>query len=392
MRDVVVVDGVRSAIGSFGKAFKDVHVSDLGAKVLAEAIRRSGVAPEEVEEAVFGCVGQFAENAFIARMIALKAGMPVSSTALTVNRLCSSGLQAIVTAARTIQAGDADVVAAGGAENMSQYPYYVRGARWGLRLSHGQFEDGLLIALSDPFKGYQMGVTAENLVRKFGISREDQDRFAYRSQVNAARAIAEGKFKEEIVPIEVREKKAVRVVDEDEHVRKDTTYEKLAQLKPAFEDGGTVTAGNSSGINDAAAALILMSAEAARARGLRPKLRFVDYAVSGVDPAIMGYGPVDAIAKVLRKAGLSLDDIGLIELNEAFAAQALAVIRGAGLDMERVNVNGGAIAHGHPIGATGAILTIKLMNEMIRTGTRYGMVTLCIGGGQGLAAIFENIA
>ncbi|MCL6442283.1 MAG: thiolase family protein [Alicyclobacillus sp.] len=392
MKDVVIIDGVRSAIGAFGKAFKEVHVSDLGARVLGEAIRRSGVEAEDVEEAVFGCVGQFAENAFVARVIAIKAGMSVNSTGLTVNRLCGSGLQAIVTAARTIQTGDATVVAAGGAENMSQYPYYVRSARWGGRLGHGLFEDALLKTLSDPFEGYQMGVTAENLARKFNISREDQDWFAYRSHCNAFRAIVEGRFREEIVPIVIQEKDTVRVVDTDEHVRKDTTYEGLARLKPIFEENGTVTAGNSSGINDGAAALILMSAEAARERHLRPKLRFVDYAVSGVDPSIMGYGPVEAIARVLSKTGLRLEDIGRIELNEAFAAQALAVIRGAGLDIERVNVNGGAIAHGHPIGATGAILTVKLMNEMLRTGTRYGMVTMCIGGGQGIAAIFENIA
>ncbi len=392
MTNVVIVDGVRSAIGAFGKSLRHTHASDLGGTVLKEAIKRSGVQPEDVEEAIFGCVGQVGENAFIARTVALNAGMPNSSTAMTVNRLCSSGLQSIVTASQTIKNGDATIVAAGGVETMSQLPYYVRNTRFGeKKMGDMKMEDGLTLALSDPFYKYHMGVTAENVVGKFGITREEQDDFAYDSQKKAAHAIEQGYFKEEIVPIEVKNGRTTSVFAEDEFVRKEIEREKLAKLPPSFKEGGSVTAANSSGINDGAAALILMSEEEAVKRGLKPKMKFINYAVSGVDPAIMGIGPTEAIKKALDKAGLSLKDIDLFELNEAFASQSIAVIREADLDINKVNVNGGAIAMGHPIGASGAIITIKLMNEMIRRNVRYGLATLCIGGGQGLAAIFENL-
>ncbi|MGE5553077.1 MAG: thiolase family protein [Betaproteobacteria bacterium] len=389
--DIVVVDGVRSAIGKFGGGFKDLPASDLGAKVIAEAVRRAQVDPELVDDVVMGCVGQVAEDAFIARRCALKAGLPVKGNAYAVNRLCGSGLQAINTAAQSILAGEAEVCVAGGVENMSRLPFYVRDARWGYRLGHGQFEDGVITALSDPFGGYPMGMTAEIVAERFKVSRADQDEFALLSQQRAAAAIQSGRFKDEILPIEVTSGKTTTVVETDEHPRPDTTLEKLAKLRPAFKADGTVTAGNSSGINDAAAAVVLMSAEKAKALGLRPKLRVMAQGLAGVEPEIMGFAPALAVRKVLAKTGLTLDQIDLIELNEAFAAQSVAVIRDLGLDLEKVNVNGGAIALGHPIGATGAILTVKLMHELAKRGGRYGLATLCIGGGQGIATIFENL-
>ena len=390
--EVVLVEGVRTAIGRFGGALSPLSASDLGAAVIGEVLRRTGVSGADVDEVILGCVGQIAEDAYIARAAAIKAGVPKEVPAFTVNRLCSSGLQAIVSASHAIRLGEADVVVAGGVESMSNVPYYLRKARFGYRLGHDTLEDGLITMLSDPFRRYHMGVTAENVAERWGIDRATQDQVALRSQQRMAAAMAAGRFRDQIVPVTVPDRKGERVVDTDEHPRPDTTLEQLAALKPAFKEGGTVTAGNSSGINDGAAAVVVMSSDKARALGLKPRLVLRAAAAAGVEPEYMGIGPVPAVRKALARAGLSLDDIDLVELNEAFAAQAEAVVRDLGLDWERVNVNGGAIAHGHPVGATGAILTVKLMYEMQRRGARYGLVTMCIGGGQGLAAVFENPA
>jgi acetyl-CoA C-acetyltransferase len=319
----------------------------------------------------------------------LGAGLPVQSTAQTVNRLCGSGLQAVITATQWLRLGDADVVVAGGTENMSRLPYYVWN-RWGRRLGHGQLEDGVLASVTDPFRHYPMGVTAERVAERYGVSREAQDQLAFDSQVRAQKAIREGLFAGQIVPVEVPEGKGQTLFQVDEHPRQ-TSLEQLARLKPAFMENGTVTAGNSSGINDGAAAMVLMRARDAEARGLAPRARVVSYGVAGLEPEVMGYAPVAAIAQALRRADLRIEDVDLVELNEAFAAQAAAVVRDAHLDWDRTNVNGGAIALGHPIGATGAILTVKLLYELERRRLRYGMVTMCIGGGQGIAAIFENL-
>jgi acetyl-CoA C-acetyltransferase len=389
---VVLVSGVRTAIGKFGGGFRDVPASDLGAEVIKEAVRRSGVQPSLVDEVVMGCVGQVAFDAFIARVCGVKAGLPIEVTAHTVNRLCSSGLQAIVTGRQQILSGDAEVVVAGGVENMTRLPYYLRKARYGYTMGNGILEDGLITALSCPFGEYPMGITAENVAEKFNITREEQDEFALSSQQKAALAIAEGKFINEIIPFAVSQRKGDAViVSHDEHPRPDTTIETLKKLKPAFKKDGTVTAGNSSGINDAAAAVVMMRETRAVELGLTPVLRIVAVAVAAVEPAIMGVGPVPAIQKALFKAKMKLEEIDLIELNEAFASQSVAVCKQLGLDMSKVNVNGGAIALGHPIGASGAILTVKLMHEMPRRKARYGLVSLCIGGGQGLTVIFERL-
>lgn len=390
MKEVVIVGGARTAIGTLGGALKDVHAADLGAIAIKEAIRRANVAPEIVEDVIVGCVGQVAESAFIARMCALRAGLPTHTNAYTVNRLCGSGLQAINTAVQAIRSGEADIIVAAGTENMDQLPYYVRKGRYGYRFGHSQLEDGLLTALTDPFGNYAMGSTAEIVAERFGVSREEQDRFAFESQQKAAKAIEEGRFIDEIVPVEIPQRKGEPILfTTDEHVRPETTYEKLAKLKPAFKEGGSVTAGNSSGINDAAAAVVVMSADKAQELGLKPLAYIREQAVAGVDPEIMGFAPAPAMRKVLKKAGLSFGDIDLIELNEAFAAQAVAVIKDIDADPLRINVNGGAIALGHPIGATGAILTVKILNEMKKRNSKYGMVSMCIGGGQGIATIFE---
>ena len=392
MKDIVIIDGARTAIGSFGGSLKDFPVTDLGAIVIEEALKRSGVKKEDVDEVVMGCVGQVAEDAFMARRCAIKAGIPATtSTAYTVNRLCSSGLQAIVTGAMAIEAGDADIVVAGGAESMNNLPYYVRKARFGLRMGDSVLEDGLVTSLTDPFSGKHMGITAENVAEKYHISRKDQDQFALESQQKAAKAVADGVFRDEIVPVTVKRKKEEFVFDTDEHIRANTTLEKLASLRPAFKEGGTVTAGNASGINDGAGAVVMMTAEKAEEMGLEPKLRLVAYAAAGVEPSLMGTGPIPSVKKALKRAGLNIGDMDIIELNEAFAAQALCCIRELGMDVSKVNPHGGAIAMGHPIGGTGAILTVKLMYDMMKSGAKYGMETLCIGGGQGLTMIYERI-
>ena len=388
--NIVIMSGARTAIGSFGGSLKDLEATDLGGIAIKEALKRAQVAPEDVDEVVMGCVGQAAENAFMARVSSIKAGIPYEATALTVNRLCSSGLQAIVTAAMEIDNGFCDIAVAGGGESMNNIPYYLRKARRGYRMGHAELEDGLVTALSDPITRDHMGITAENIAERYHISREDQDAYALMSQQRAAKARDEGKFKDEIIPVEVKvSKKETKIFDTDEHIRDNTTLEKLAKLRPALKKDGTVTAGNASGINDCGAAVVLMKEEEAKRRGRKPVVRIVDFAAAGVDPAYMGIGPVPAVRKLLKKTGLTLDDIGLIELNEAFASQSLACIRELGLDIEKVNVNGSGISMGHPIGATGCIITIKLMNEMVRRQVKYGIATLCIGGGQGLAVLFE---
>lgn len=390
MKNIVIVSGARTGIGSFGGSLSQYQATDLGGIAIKAALERAGIKPEEVDEVVMGCVGQAAENAFMARVSSIKAGIPYEASALTVNRLCSSGLQAIYTAATEIDNGLCEIAVAGGGESMSNLPFYVRNARFGYRMGHGELEDGLITALSDPITRNHMGITAENIAERYSITREDQDAYAVVSQTRAAKARAEGKFTDEIVPVEVKvNKKETKIFAEDEYIREGTTVEKLAKLRPAFKKDGTVTAGNASGINDCGAAVVLMKEEEAKRRGLKPIVRIVDAAVAGVDPAYMGIGPVPAVKKLLEKTGLKKEDIGLYELNEAFAAQSLACIRELDLDMEKVNVNGSGISMGHPIGATGCIITIKLMNEMVRRNEKYGIATLCIGGGQGLAVLFE---
>lgn len=389
-KNIVIVSGARTGIGSFGGSLSQFEATDLGGIAIKAAVERAGIKPEEVDEVVMGCVGQAAENAFMARVSSIKAGIPYEATALTVNRLCSSGLQAIVTAAMEIDNGFCDIAVAGGGESMSNLPYYIRKARFGYRMGHGEFEDGLVTALSDPITRDHMGITAENVAARYNISREDQDEYAVMSQTRAAKARAEGKFVDEIVPVEVKvNKKETKIFAEDEYIREGTTVEKLAKLRPAFKADGSVTAGNASGINDCGAAVVLMTEEEAKKRGLKPIVKVAAAAVAGVDPAYMGIGPVPAVKKLLEQTGLQKEDIGLYELNEAFASQSLACIRELGLDVEKVNVNGSGISMGHPIGATGCIITIKLMNEMVRRNEKYGIATLCIGGGQGLAVLFE---
>jgi len=391
MEEVVLVSGARSAIGRLGGAFQNFPASDLAAAVIKAAVERAGVKPEQVDQVILGCVGQVMEDGYIARHAAIKAGLPIEVPAYTVNRICGSGLEAINTAARWIECGDAEVVVAGGVENMTMMPYYVRNGRYGYRLGHGQLEDGIQHLLGDPFSKAHMGITAENLAEKFGISREVQDEYALRSQQRAVAAIQAGRFKDEIVPIEVKVGRETKVIDTDEHPRADTTAEALAKLRPAFKEGGVVTAGNASGINDGAAAVVVTSRRKADELGLRPRLRLVARAEAGVEPSIMGSGPIPAVRKVMKKAGLALDQMDVVELNEAFASVAAACSQELGLDLERTNPNGGAIALGHPVGATGAILAVKLMYELERRQARYGLVSLCIGGGQGIATIFERV-
>ncbi len=390
MEDVVIASGVRTAIGRFQGSLSDVPASDLGAKVIAEAVSRAGIQPENVDQVVMGIVGQVAEDAYLSRHSAVKAGLPIGTPAMNVNRICGSGLEAINTASRIIQSGDAEVVVAGGAENMTRMPFYLRKARQGYRLGHDSIEDGIIHLLSDPFQGYHMGITAENLADQFEVSRAAQDELSAESQKRAINAIEQGYFKEQILPLTIKVGREEKVFDTDEHPRA-TTAEALGKLRPAFKEGGVVTAGNASGINDGAAALVVMSASKAKDLGVTPKMRIVARAEAGVDPAIMGSGPIPAVRKVLEKAQMTLDQIDCIELNEAFASVACACSHELSLDPEKTNPNGGAIALGHPIGATGSILAIKLMYELERTGGRFGIVSLCIGGGQGIATIFERL-
>ena len=385
---VVLLSGVRTAIGRFGGGLKNVDAYELGAVCIREALARARIEPDDVDEVVMGQVGQVGPDAYNARRCAVAAGIPTTATAMNVNRLCSSGLQAIVSGAQELMTGQADVVVAGGDESMSRQPFLDYHARDGYRLGKRELLDGTLSLVTDPFGGYPMGYTGELVAERYGVSREEQDALAVRSQERALTAIEAGHFAEEIVP--VLPAPGQEPVVRDEHPRPGTTSEVLAKLRPVFRESGTVTAGNSAGINDGAAAVVLMRESEASARGLTPRLRLRSWAVSGIDPEVMGYAPAYAIPKALDRAGLTLADIDLVELNEAFAAQAAAVIRDVGLDPETVNVAGGAIALGHPIGATGAILTVKLLHALERRDKRRGIVTMCIGGGQGLAAVFER--
>jgi acetyl-CoA C-acetyltransferase len=391
-RDVVIINGARTSIGKYGGSFKDTPAHILGGTAIKAALERSGVEPEQVDEVIMGQVGQVGPDAFNARRCALEAGLPTTSTAMNVNRLCGSGLQAIWTGAMEILTGQAQVVVAGGDENMTMQPFLDYDARNGYALGNRTLVDGTLSLVTDPFGCYPMGATAENVAERYKVSREEQDRFALRSQQRAAQAIQSCYFRDQIVPITVKEKKQERSVTIDEHIRPETTMETLAKLRPAFRESGSVTAGNSSGINDAAAAVVVTSREKASSEGWKPWLRLIDVAVAGVEPEVMGYAPTFAIKNVLDEAGMTPDDIDIMELNEAFAAQAVPVIRDTGFDEEKVNPNGGAIALGHPVGATGAILTIKLMHELKRRHQEYGLVTMCIGGGQAIAVIFQNVA
>lgn len=391
MEDIVIVDGARTAIGTFGGAFAETSVTELGAIVIREAVKRAGVDPKDVDQVIMGNVGGAAEDAYVARNASLNAGLPIETPALAVSRACGSGLEAIANAARWIQSGDAEVVVAGGTENMTRIPYYLHKARGGYRYGDGVLQDGVQAMLTDPNANMIMGITAENLAAKFELSRQVQDEYAFRSQERAAHAIEAGYFDSQIVPVEVKKGRETVVFDKDEHPRM-TSMEALAKLRPVFKADGDVTAGNSSGINDGAAAVVVTTAAKAKELGLRPRLRMLSRAVSGVDPAIMGSGPIPASQAALQRANLTIDDMDVIELNEAFASVAAACSLGLNLPLERTNPNGGAIALGHPVGATGTILTIKLMHELERTGGRYGLVTLCIGGGQGIAAVFERIS
>ncbi|OCA81634.1 acetyl-CoA acetyltransferase [Bacillus sp. FJAT-27225] len=395
MRNVVIIAGVRTAIGRMGGTLKDVDVDFLSEKVMREAIRRSTIDGGAIDEVVWGHAKQSSDVPNLARLALLRAGLPIDVPGYTVHRQCGSGLQAINNAAQQIMCSLSDIILAGGAESMSTAPYYLRKARYGYGAGNAELVDPNTESQprAQPIEVYgnlTMGLTAENLAEKYGISREEQDEFAFSSQQKAAEAITKGKFKDEIVPYELKQRKETIVFDTDEHPRM-TSLEKLASLKPVFKQGGTVTAGNASGRNDGAAALIVMAEEEAEKRGLKARLRIVSQAAVGVAPEIMGIGPAPATLKALKLAGLSLKDIDLIELNEAFAAQALACVKELGIDQKKLNVNGGAIALGHPIGGTGAILTVKIMNELERRGARYGLITACIGGGQGIATIVENL-
>jgi acetyl-CoA C-acetyltransferase len=392
MREVVIVSAVRTAVGTFGGALRDLPAVELGRIAVEEALKRAGTKPESVEEVILGNVLQAGQGQNPARQVLIRAGIPKEVPATTINKVCASGLKSVMMAAQAIKAGDVEIVVAGGLESMSQAPFYVPGARWGYRMNDGALIDGMIYdGLLDIFNHYHMGITAENVAEKFGVSRKDQDALALRSQQNAGRAIKEGRFKEEIIPVNIPQRKGTPLVfDTDEHPRPNTTAEVLAGLRPAFKKDGTVTAGNASGINDGAGALVIMSAEKAEALGRKPLARIKSYATAGVGPDIMGTGPVPASQKALQKAGLTVGDLDLVEANEAFAAQAVYVNRVMGWDLERVNVNGGAIALGHPIGASGARILVTLLYEMKKRQARYGIATLCVGGGMGGALIAER--
>jgi acetyl-CoA C-acetyltransferase len=389
--DVVITSAARTAVGRYGGSLKDQPPTDLGALVSRIALERSGIEPDQVDQVVFGNVIHSApEDMYMARVVAMKAEIPKEVPAFTVNRLCGTGVQAIVSAAQSIATGDAEVVVAGGAESMSRGPYWMPHARWGARMGETKMVDPVVGGLTDPFNDIHMGVTAENLAESHSISREEQDQFSVESHRRAARAQEEGLFDEQIVPVELKSKKGSSEFTKDEHVRPDASVEGMAKLRPVFKPDGTVTAGNASGMNDAGAAVVLMSAEAAERLGAPVRGRILSYSYCGVDPKIMGIGPVPAVRKALDRAGRSLDDVDVIELNEAFAAQSLAVMKDLELDPEKVNPNGGAIALGHPIAATGAVITTKILYEMERTDQHLGLVTLCIGGGQGIAMLIER--
>jgi acetyl-CoA C-acetyltransferase len=391
-REVVVVSGARTAIGGYGGALKDLPATQLGAVAIREAVARAKVDPASVGHVVVGSVihGE-AKDMYLSRVAAVEAGLPVGTPCLTVNRLCGSGLQAVVSAAQHILLGDCDTAVAGGAESMSRAAYFLPAGRWGQRMGDAAVVDAMTGALHDPFGHGHMGVTAENIAAKYGFTREQQDQFAVESHRRASKALESGHFKSQIVPIELKTRKGVEQFTTDEHVRKDASMENMAKLKAVFKKDGTVTAANASGINDAGAALVLMDFSVAQKRSMKPMARLVAYAHAGVEPQLMGLGPIPAVRRVFEKAGLKPADMDVVESNEAFAVQAMAVTKDLGLDPAKVNPNGGAVALGHPVGATGAILTVKALYELERTQKRYALVTMCIGGGQGIAAIFERM-
>jgi len=391
-KEVVITAGVRTAIGTFGGSLKDYPAPDLGALVVKEALKRSKIEPGLVDDVIFGNCMMRPDEYTIGRLVGLKAGIPFTTPGVTIQRQCASGMQAIVYGAQQIMLGDAETIVAGGVEMMSRAPYYLKDARWGARLQHSQMSCGIWDGLTDSYCGLIMGLTAENLAAKYNISRQEQDEIACRSHNNAEAAIKAGKFKDEILPVSIPQKKGEpKIFDTDEHVRFGMNIETLSKLKPTFKKDGTVTAGNASGINDAAAAVVLMSMDKAKELGIQPIAKLVSYADAGVEPELMGYGPVPATQKALKKANLKLEDIELIELNEAFAAQYLACEKLLGLKREIVNVNGSGIALGHPVGCTGARIVITLLNEMKRRGNRLGLATLCVGGGMGFASIWEMV-
>ena len=391
-REVVVLGGVRTAIGDYGGALKDIAPTELAGQVIREAVKRAKIDPQQVNQLVFGnVIHTEAKDMYFSRVACIKGGLPQETTALTVNRLCGSGMQAIVSAAQSIQLGDADVTVGGGAESMSRGGYLMPTLRWGQRMNDGGVVDMMVGALTDPFDTVHMGITAENIAEQWKITREQQDEFAVESHRRAINAIEKGYFKDQILPIELKTRKGTTLFERDEHARADVTLESMAKLRAVFKKEGSVTAGNASGINDGAAAIVMMEKSAAQKAGLKPLARLVSYGLAGVDPKIMGIGPVPACQRALAKAGLKVEDMDVIESNEAFAVQALAVSCDLKFDPKKTNPNGGAVGLGHPIGATGAVLTVKALYELQRIGGRYALVTMCIGGGQGIAAVFERM-
>ncbi len=392
MTDIYIISGARTAIGSFGGGLASLRPAETGAIVIREAIARAGISADKIENVVIGTVVPTQpKDAYVSRVAAVNAGVPIESPAMNVNRLCGSGLQAIVSAAQGIALGEQDIAIGGGAESMSNAPHMVLTARNGQKMGDQVLMDAMLGALHDPFENIHMGVTAENVAERCGISREEQDALAVQSHQRAAAAVAAGYFKEQIVPVEIKTRKGTVVFDTDEHFRADASLEGMAGLKPVFKKDGTVTAGNASGINDGAAAVVLASGKAVEEHGLKPMAKILGWGHAGVEPSVMGLGPVKAVPVALQRAGLTLDQIDVIESNEAFAAQACGVAKELGFDPAKTNVNGSGISLGHPIGATGAILTIKTMYELHRTGGRYGLITMCIGGGQGIAMVIERV-
>lgn len=392
MREVVIVGAARTPVGSFGGAFKDVSAVDLGVTAAREAIKRAGISADIIDEVLVGNILSAGLGQNVARQVAIYSGLPEETPAMTINKLCGSGLRTVTMGAQFIAVGDADVVLAGGIESMSQAPYLLQNARWGMKMGHQEVVDSLIYdALTDKFHDIHMGVTAENIAEKWGITREEQDAFAAESQRRAVAAQQEGRFNDEIVPVSISQRKGEPVVvAADEYPRPGTTAEKLAKLRPAFKKDGTVTAGNASGLNDGAAMVVLMAKEKALELGIEPLATVKSYASAALDPKIMGFGPVPATKKALEKANLTVEDLDLIEANEAFAAQSLAVMKGLGLDPSKVNVNGGAIALGHPVGASGARILVTLLYEMKKRDAKTGLATLCIGGGQGISLIVER--
>lgn len=392
MEDIYIVSGVRTAVGDFGGSLKSFMPSDLGGMVATEALKRAGVEPEAVEHVVIGQVmPTSARDEMLSRVIGINAGIPLATPALTLNRLCGSGVQAIVSAAQMMKLGEASVCLAGGAESMSNVPYHDHGVRWGKKMGPNVQEDALTLGLSDAIGGFHMGVTAENVAERHQVTREDMDSLAVLSHQRASAAIAEGRFKEQILPVEIKTRKGTVVFDTDEHVKADTTMDVLAKMRPAFKKDGAVTAGNASGINDGAAAVVLATGSEVAKRGLTPMAKVVAWGHAGVEPEYMGEGPIKAVPIALERAGLTLDQIDVIESNEAFAAQAAACAKVLGFDPAKTNINGSGVSIGHPVGATGCMLTIKAMYELKRSGGKYGLITMCIGGGQGIAMVIENV-